>query len=382
MQSLNPSKSRQLQVELKEFKDQIANPKRLIPATFLMLKQYLDFRLRRLSCHLQIFFNQSEYYGPIYQLLELVGLACGYSVIGVDLSIQYHLRQLFLLASTGSFNDPGSIAPTDGMSMHQSVSRAHTLLAIEREVIGAYMFFTWARVFAYLVHVPGWGPYLHAIIATIFEPIVIAFVLVVVMLNAAFTIMMYCSYSISGGEDLKTLQDSFFSMWRMLMGLTDNFNFVENHRGNSNPKFSRGTSAVAYIFLTVLGNLVVMNIIVGLLGERYAAIGKNSLINFNRELNASMAKDIIAVKSSEGLNPFSVRIPFTKWHIGAHCFNRWKLKVLPGVAGELQLKMMLFIEGYYLDAAISFLKLNRLNCPAVLFRLKWFHGSFASKKTI
>jgi hypothetical protein len=95
-----------------------------------------------------------------------------------------------------------------------------------------------------------------------------------------------------------------------------------------------------------------------------------------------MAKDIIAVKSSEGLNPFSVRIPFTKWHIGAHCFNRWKLKVLPGVAGELQLKMMLFIEGYYLDAAISFLKLNRLNCPAVLFRLKWFHGSFASKKTI
>ena len=189
------------------------------------------------------------------------------------------------------------------MHLHQSVSKAHTLLAIEREVIGAYMFFTWARVFAYLVHVPGWGPYLHAIIATIFEPIVIAFVMVVVMLNAAFTIMMYapspvpplffcnilrmyCSYSISGGDDFKTLQDSFFSMWRMLMGLTDSFDFVENNRGISNPKFSRGTSGVAYIFLTVLGNLVVMNIIVGLLGERYTAIWKFSLINFNRELNA------------------------------------------------------------------------------------------------
>jgi len=109
------------------------------------------------------------------------------------LSLQRQLSQLFLLSSAGSINDPSAITPTDGMHLHQSVSKAHTLLAIEREVIGAYMFFTWARVFAYLVHVPGWGPYLHAIIATIFEPIVIAFVMVVVMLNAAFTIMMYAN---------------------------------------------------------------------------------------------------------------------------------------------------------------------------------------------
>jgi hypothetical protein len=42
------------------------------------------------------------------------------------------------------------------------------------------------------------------------------------------------------------------------------------------------------------------------------------------------------------------------------------------------LKMMLLMEGYYLDAALSFLRLNRLNSPAVLFRLKWFHGTHAS----
>jgi len=359
----------------KKFTDKVhdkksRNPLRLIPAALVLLRQYLGFRFRRLSCHLQLFFNKSDYYGAIYQLLELIGLACGYSVIGLDLSLQSQLRQLFLLADNGSFNDPSSIAPKDGMDMHQSVSKAHTLLAIEREVIGAYMFFTWARVFAYLVHMPGWGPYLHAIIATIFEPIVIAFVMVVVMLNAAFTIMMYCSYSISGGDDFKTLQDSFFSMWRMLMGLTDNFSFVDNNRGLNNPKFSKGTSGVAYIFLTVLGNLVVMNIIVGLLGERYAAIGKFSLINFNRELNANLAKDIIAVKSAEGLNPFSVKIPYTKWNFGISYLNRWKLEV----KYEVVLKMMLFMEGYYLDAALSFFKLNRLNSPAVLFRLKWFHG--------
>ena len=210
-QSLNPSKSRQLLGEWQEFKTKLASPVRenlrLIPAALVMLRQYvllafpqcflvticsryLGFYGRRLACHLELFFKKSDYYGAIYQLLELVGLACGYSVIGLDLSLQRQLQQLFLLVSNGSFNDPSSIAPKDGMDMHQSVSKAHTLLAIEREVIGAYMFFTWARVFAYLVHMPGWGPYLHAIIATIFEPIVIAFVMVVVMLNAAFTIMM------------------------------------------------------------------------------------------------------------------------------------------------------------------------------------------------
>ena len=374
MQSLDPSKSQQLAHNWKNFQKKAVDPVRFIPAALVYFRQYLGLRLRRLSCHLQLFFNKSEYYGAIYQLLELIGLACGYSVIGLDLSLQSQLRQLFMLASNGSFNDPSSIAPKDGMDMHQSVSRAHTLLAIEREVIGAYMFFTWARVFAYLVHMPGWGPYLHAIIATIFEPIVIAFVMVVVMLNAAFTIMMYCSYSITGGDDFKTLQDSFFSMWRMLMGLTDNFSFVENNRGINNPKLSKGTSGVAYIFLTVLGNLVVMNIIVGLLSERYAAIGKFSLVNFNRELNANLARDIIAVKSAEGLNPFSLKIPYTSWIIGFNYLNRWKLEVKHPVV----LKMMLLMEGYYLDAALSFLRLNRLNSPAVLFRLKWFHGTHAS----
>ena len=368
-QSLNLDKSKQLQADWDKFIEGKSN-------VMVWLRQYLGFRFRRLSCHLQLFFNKSDYYGPIYQLLELIGLACGYSVIGLDLSLQSQLKQLFALAGKGSFNDPGSIPPKDGMGMHRSVSDAHTLLAIEREVIGAYMFFTWARVFAYLVHMPGWGPYLHAIIATIFEPIVIAFVMVVVMLNAAFTIMMYCSYSITGGSDFKTLQDSFFSMWRMLMGLNDNYSFVENNRGIGNPKFSKGTSGVAYIFLTVLGNLVVMNIIVGLLSERYAAIGKFSLINFNRELNTNLAKDIIAVKSSEGLNPFSLKIPFFKRRIGLNFLNRWKLDV----RSEFTLKMMLFMEGYYLDAAMSFFKMGRLNSPAVLFRLKWFHGDNAPQR--
>ena len=87
----------------------------------------------------------------------------------------------------------------------------------------------------------------------------------------------------------------------------------------------------------------------------------------------SLAKDIIAVKSAEGLNPFSVRFPFTKWSIGVYGLDRWKLTILP----KWVLKMMLFFEGYYLDAAVSLFKINRLNCPAVLFRLKWFHGSCA-----
>ena len=321
---------------------------------------------------MQLFFKKSDYYGAIYQLLELIGLACGYSVIGLDLSLQGQLRDLFILANTGNFVDPASISPVTGMKMHKAISNAHTLLSIEREVIGAYMFFTWARVFAYLVHVPGWGPYLHAIIATIFEPIVLAFVMVVVLLNAAFTIMMYCSYAISGGDDFKTLQAAFFSMWRMLMGLNDNFSFVENNRGLSNPKFSKGAAGAAYVFLTILGNLVVMNIIVALLSERYSAIGKFSLINFNRELNTNLAKDIIAVKSSEGLNPFSFRF------LGSNFSKPWKLHMKPRVV----LVMMLFIEGYYIDFLFSFFDINRLNCPAVMFRVKWFHGGVAQERQV
>ena len=363
----------------------------LIMAYIRWIRYYLSFQVQGFICHWELFLNKSEYYGKIYQLLELIGLACGYSVIALDLSLQSQLRVLFTIAKSGSFKDPSSISPTQGISMHQAISNAHTLLATEREVIGAYMFFTWTRVFAYLVHMPGWGPYLHAIIATTFSEVVLAFVLVVVLLNAAFTIMMYCSYSLTGGEQLKTLQDSFFSNWRMLFGLNELFSFVENNRGLNGPKFSKGTSGAAFIFLTLLGNLIVMNIVVGLLGEQYQKFSKLSILHFNRELNANLAKDIIAVKTAEGLNPFCFTLKFSfpirnknqwEWglfnvHLGlpfSSKLNNWKMEAKP----DIILKLMLFLEGYYLpDYLFSHVlfHINRLNSPAALFRLKWFHGS-------
>jgi hypothetical protein len=374
---LNPMKSKKYAEEFQALKKR--------KNIFKWIKYYLSFHIRRFVCHWELFLNKNEYYGKIYQLLELIGLGCGYSVIVIDLILQSRLRALFNLAKNGRFNDPASIPAVQGMDMHKAISDAHTLLATEREVIGAYMFFTWTRVFAYLVHIPGWGPYLHAIIATIFSPVVLAFVLVVVLLNAAFSIMMYCSYSITGGDDLKSLEDTFFSMWRMLMGLNEVFDFVVNNRGLSGPKFSKGSSGAAFIFLTLLGNLIVMNIVVGLLGEQYAKYGKLSIVNFDKELNANLAKDIIAVKSADGLNPFCLRIcikiPFSskciRFNLGISYLNHWKRDL----KNKFVLKMMLLLEGYYLPDFITSkfpFQLIRLNSPAVLFRLKWFHGLSSS----
>lgn len=346
--------------------------------TLRWLRFLVSFHYRRFVCHWELFLNKSEYYGQIYQLLELIGLACGYSVIILDLILQSRLRELFSMANAGKFNNPSSIPPSTGMGIHRAISDAHTLLATEREVIGAYMFFTWTRVFAYLVHMPGWGPYLHAIIATIFSGVVLAFVLVALLLNAAFAIMMYCSYSVTGGDEFKSLQDTFFNMWRMLMGLNEVFTFVENNRALSGPKFSKGSSGAAFIFLTLLGNLIVMNIIVGLLGEQYQNYGKQSIASFNRELNANLAKDLIAAKTAEGLNPFGTRIEIRffnytfQLNLGFTFLDRWKVEK----KSDRVLKLMLLLEGYYLDAAMGFLfNLSRLNSPAALFRLKWFHGA-------
>lgn len=391
LQRLISSKSKRYKQEKKKRWNSIGS-------FFKWIQFYLSFQVQSFICHWELFLNKSEYYGKIYQLLELIGLICGYSVIALDLILQSRLRALFTLASSGKFNDPGSITPSQGMGMHAAISHAHTLLATEREVIGAYMFFTWTRVFAYLVHMPGWGPYLHAIIATIFSGVVLAFVLVVVLLNAAFTIMMYCSYSLTGGDELRTLEDSFFSNWRMLFGLNELFKFVENNRGLSGPKFSKGSSGIAFFFSTLLGNLIVMNIVVGLLSEQYQKFSKLSVLHFNRELNSNLAKDIIAVKSSEGLNPFgfSLRFPFPtrvqkenwkgsesqlewEWasyrmNIGATFLNNWKMEA----KSHFVLKMMLMLEGYYFPDWLTShwpFHFTRLNSPAALFRLKWFHGS-------
>jgi hypothetical protein len=211
--------------------------------------------------------------------------------------------------------------------------------------------------------------------------------LVVILLNAAFTIMMYCSYSLTGGDELRTLEDSFFSTWRMLFGHNELYGFVQNNRGLNGPKFAKGSSGAAYFFLTVLGNLIVMNIVVGLLGDQYQKYSKLSVLHFNRELNANLAKDIIAVKSAEGLNPFSFSLNFSfptrsggEWNwkpyrlnLGFSYLNNWKMDA----KRDFIFKMMLLLEGYYLDWLTSHFpfQFDRLNSPAVLFRLKWFHGA-------
>jgi hypothetical protein len=116
------------------------------------------------------------------------------------------------------------------------------------------------------------------------------------------------------------------------------------------------------------------------------------VLHFNRELNSNLAKDIIAVKSSEGLNPFgfSLRFPFPtrvqkekkkewEWvsyrmNIGATFLNKWKMEA----KSHFVLKMMLMLEGYYFPDWVTShwpFHFTRLNSPAALFRLKWFHGS-------
>ncbi len=65
MQSLDPSKSRQLWGEWQKFTNVMTKDRKLLlPAALVYAKQYLDFRARRLSCHLQLFFNKSEYSPP------------------------------------------------------------------------------------------------------------------------------------------------------------------------------------------------------------------------------------------------------------------------------------------------------------------------------
>jgi hypothetical protein len=136
-QRLNSSKSKAYHEEWSTFVKKIRTWNLL--AFFRWIRFYLKFHAQNLFCHWELFLNKSEYYGKIYQLLELIGLGCGYSVIALDLILQSRLRVLFNLASKGSFNDPASISPAQGIGMHQAISNAHTLLATEREVIGAYV---------------------------------------------------------------------------------------------------------------------------------------------------------------------------------------------------------------------------------------------------
>ena len=131
-----------------------------------------------------------------------------------------------------------------------------------------------------MMQMPVIGGPLTAIIHTFFDSVVLVFLVLFLVIVCAFSVSRWVGFGI---DEFSTTsyQDSFFNVYSTLVGVGGDFGFLgQNGHQSLFGSLSYGPAGIYFLIVTVVGNLIVMNLVVGIFTERYtscvANFGKNA----------------------------------------------------------------------------------------------------------
>ena len=126
-----------------------------------------------------------------------------------------------------------------------------------------------------MMQMPVIGGPLTAIIHTFFDSVVLVFLLLFLVIVCAFSVSRWVGFGI---DEFSTTsyQDSFFNVYSTLVGVGGDFGFLgQNGHQSLFGSLSYGSAGVYFLIVTAVGNLIVMNLVVGIFTERYSACVTN-----------------------------------------------------------------------------------------------------------
>jgi len=162
---------------------------------------------------------------------------------------------------------------------------------LERDVISVYVLTSFGKVLKYLQIIPRIGPVLQAILSTIADRVIIAFMGFFLM----FILVMSLSFHFAFGGELRgyfTLEQSWFSVMRVMFGEIS-YSYVQDTESYQGPQGLAGTSGLLLVVLLLVGNLVIMNITIAVISKVYEnALQQHSLVRWEAMLTQLEAKDL------------------------------------------------------------------------------------------
>ena len=162
-----------------------------------------------------------------------------------------------------------------------------------------------ATLLKHLERFPHLGPKLRAIISVLRDSVLVVFLGLIFIVSLAYAMSAYVGFSLdtSDKDDIakSSLEMFFFGAFNQILNIDTQTAFAFSRRGHV-PEVSSGLAGLYYIFTAVIGNLVLSNLIITVIGDCYQQNLKyNPETEWTIELNRFIGRELVLQKLKDDL---------------------------------------------------------------------------------
>jgi hypothetical protein len=179
------------------------------------------------------------------------------------------------------------------------------LLSWRRDLMAWALLMLFSTLLKHLERLPLLGPKLRAIIAVLRDSVLTVFLGLIFIVSLAYAMSAYVGFSLdtNDNDDIakSSLETFFFRAFNQILNIDTQTAFAFTRHGYV-PDGSSGLAGLYYIFTAVIGNLVLSNLIITVIGDCYSlALQFNPETDWAIELNRYLGKQRVQQKLEDHL---------------------------------------------------------------------------------
>jgi hypothetical protein len=171
------------------------------------------------------------------------------------------------------------------------------LLSLRRDLMAWAMLMLFSTLLKHLERIPLFGPKLRAIVAVLRDSVLAVFMGLIFLVSLAYAMSAYVGFSLdtSDKDDVSksTLELFFLRAFNQILSIDTQSTYAFTRHGFV-PESVSGLAGFYYIFTAVIGNLVLSNLIITVIGDCYSlALEFNPDTDWTIELNHHLASQVL-----------------------------------------------------------------------------------------
>ncbi len=235
-----------------------------------------------------------------HQGISAVFCTLGFAVVILNFAIQDDMKAVFDIGDAPK--DAALLSTSDFVSqlLDGGMTALEYRVSSLRDLMAFSLLIAFATLLKHLERLPVLGPKLCAITAVLCDSVVIVFVAFIFLVSAAYAMASFVGYSLdtSDRNDVvnSKLETFFMLAFNQILNIDTQTAFAFTRHGFV-PDSSIGSAGLYYVVTAVIGNLILSNLIVTVIGERYTlALDANRSSQWGVELNHHLARKRVMLK--------------------------------------------------------------------------------------
>jgi hypothetical protein len=179
------------------------------------------------------------------------------------------------------------------------------LLSWRRDLMAWTLLMLFATLLKHLERFPHLGPKLRAIISVLRDSVLVVFLGLIFIVSLAYAMSAYVGFSLDTSDKADIAKSSleifFFGAFNQILNIDTQTAFAFTRHGHV-PDSPSGLAGLYYIFTAVVGNLVLSNLIITVIGDCYQQNLKyNPETDWTQELNRFLGRQLVLQKLEDDL---------------------------------------------------------------------------------